>query len=339
MRGPGTGVLIVALLCLSPAACTTQSTKPDSVPVIFDTDIGEDIDDVWALVMLLKSADLDVRLITTSWGKADSRARSVARLLELAGRSDIPIALGRGGNEDGEHLMQGWIEDYSLEAYRGRVDADGVQAVIDAIESSEEPVTYITVGPPDTLAAAIRRRPSIASKMHYVGMLGSIRRGYDGSPQPSAEWNARADVKATREVLSADWRSVTLAPTDTAGLVTIGGDRYRRLAASEDPLLEALLENYRLWRANRGWPQDIEHSSTLFDTVAVYLARPVAADLVKMEAVRLSVTDRGFTREHAAHGDRGHALRAALAWEDLNAYRDLLVETLTGDVAGAVSFQ
>jgi len=234
---------------------------------------------------------------------------------------------------------QGWIEDYSLEAYPGSVRADGVQAVIDVVENSEEPVTYITVGPPDTLAAAIRRKPSIASKMHYVGMLGSIRRGYDGAPQPSAEWNARADIEATRQVLGAEWRSVTLAPTDTAGLVTIGGERYRRLAASQDPLLEALLENYRLWRASRGWPQDIERSSTLFDTVAVYLARPVAADLVKMEPVRLSVTERGLTREHAVHGDRGHALRAALGWVDLNAYRDLLIEILTGDVTGAVPVQ
>jgi len=36
------------------------------IPVILDTDIGIDIDDTWALGLLLKCPELDVKLITTT---------------------------------------------------------------------------------------------------------------------------------------------------------------------------------------------------------------------------------------------------------------------------------
>ena len=50
------------------------------IPVILDTDIGGDIDDIWALAMLLKSPELDLRLVTTNTGNTEYRARVAARL-------------------------------------------------------------------------------------------------------------------------------------------------------------------------------------------------------------------------------------------------------------------
>ncbi len=36
------------------------------IPVILDTDIGADIDDTWALAILLRSSELDLKLVTTT---------------------------------------------------------------------------------------------------------------------------------------------------------------------------------------------------------------------------------------------------------------------------------
>src|SRR5437762_12789661 len=58
---------------------------PQRIPVILDTDIGDDIDDTWALVMLLKSPQFDVKLITTTNGKQDYRVSLLAKLLMIAG--------------------------------------------------------------------------------------------------------------------------------------------------------------------------------------------------------------------------------------------------------------
>ena len=61
------------------------------ISVILDTDIGGDIDDIWALVLLLKSPELDLRLVTTATGDTHYRAKVVVRLLEIAGRGDSPL--------------------------------------------------------------------------------------------------------------------------------------------------------------------------------------------------------------------------------------------------------
>ena len=55
------------------------------IPVIVDTDIGHDVDDVWALAFLLRCPELDVKLITTTTGDTLYRARLTAKLLENLG--------------------------------------------------------------------------------------------------------------------------------------------------------------------------------------------------------------------------------------------------------------
>src|SRR5215471_18577162 len=105
---------------------TTSSTA--RIPVILDTDIGDDIDDTWALVMLLKSPRFDVKLITTTNGQSEYRARIVAKLLTIGRRTDIPIGLGPGAAE-GPERERDWISDTRLEHYGGTVHRDGVAAL------------------------------------------------------------------------------------------------------------------------------------------------------------------------------------------------------------------
>ena len=188
-------------LLASPAAAPGAARPATAkTPVILDTDIGDDIDDTWALAMLLKSPDLDPRLITTTFGKAEYRAKLIAKILSVAGRTDIAVGLGAGGR-DGVGPQQEWVADYRLNDYRGPLHQDGVAAIIDLVDRSPQPVTIISIGPSHTLAAALDRRPEIARKARYVGMQGSVFHGYDGGPV-SAEWNVVADVAAARKVLS-----------------------------------------------------------------------------------------------------------------------------------------
>jgi inosine-uridine nucleoside N-ribohydrolase len=68
-------------------------TMIDKVPVILDTDIGSDIDDAWALAMMLRSPELDVKLVTSCTSDTTARARIIAKMLALAGR-DVPVGIG-----------------------------------------------------------------------------------------------------------------------------------------------------------------------------------------------------------------------------------------------------
>jgi inosine-uridine nucleoside N-ribohydrolase len=99
------------------------SLKP--IPVILDTDICWDIDDTWALIMLLNSPELDVRMILTATGNTPLRARLAAKILEIAGRTDIPIGIGLHQDNNG-NMQDDWVNGYSLSRYPGKVYADGV---------------------------------------------------------------------------------------------------------------------------------------------------------------------------------------------------------------------
>jgi inosine-uridine nucleoside N-ribohydrolase len=306
---------------------TATAHAADRIPVIYVTDIGDDIDDTWALCMLLKSPGLDVKMVSTTAYKAHARARLIAKLLTLAGRTDIPIALGPG--TAGATSQDEWCHDFRLDEYAGKIYENGPQAIVDLVHDSEQPVTIIAVGPLQSVSDALQIDPSIAAKTHFVGMHGSVYKGYGGSTTASAEYNVQQDARAARRALLAPWKSTTITPLDTCGVVRLDGDRYAALVQSDDPVLQALLENYRVWAKAEGWKGgELARSSTLFDTVAVYLGTPGPKGLIELENLSIDVTDDGFTRVDAA----GKEMEVATSWNDLDGYLDLLVEVLNSPV-------
>ena len=320
--------------CLSLAACLTcvctgpgasaaakHAAKPAKIPVIFDTDIGDDIDDTWALAMLLKSPELDLKLVVGDQGKTHYRAKLIAKLLEVAGRTDIPVGIG-AGNTGGGGRQEEWVKDYDLKAYPGKVHDDGVGAMIETIMKSPQPITVIAVGPLPNLLEALKREPAIATKARFVGMHGSVRRGYGGKDKIDAEYNVRANAKACQAVFTAPW-DITITPLDTCGLVHLRGKKFAKVRDCRAPLVQALIENYRQW-AKKKTKEELGASSTLFDTVAVYLA--FAQDLCKMETLPIRVTDDGKT----VIDEKAKRMRVATEWKDMGAFEDLLVERLTG---------
>ncbi len=300
-----------------------SSTDARGTPVILDTDIGTDIDDTWALALILNSPELDLRLLVTDTGDTTERARIAARLLEVAGRSDVPIGIGIP-LEDAPTRHVAWVEGYGLDNYSGDVHQDGVGALIDVIMDApaDEPVTLICIGPLPNIAAALQREPRIAQRARFVGMHGSIRLGYRGSPDPAPEYNVASYPRACQRVFTAPWE-VTITPLDTCGLVTLAGERYQQVRDCADPLVEALISNYRIWAKDRGGYDPEQQSSTLFDTVAVYLA--FSQKLVEMEDLDVRVTDDGLTVVE----DGAKTLHCATAWRNLPAFQDFLVERLT----------
>jgi inosine-uridine nucleoside N-ribohydrolase len=161
-------------------------------------------------------------------------------------------------------------------------------------------------------------------------MYGSLREGYAKGSKPEPEWNVKADAAAARVVIGAAWKDALVTPLDTCGRVQLDGARYARLRASKDPLTAAVLESYRLWCPHQDWcakdPEFVSaKSSTLFDTVAVYLA--FAHDLVRVERLGVRVTDDGMTLPSTA----ARPLGWAVAWKDLDAFRDLVTDRLAGD--------
>ncbi len=292
------------------------------IPVIFDTDIGGDIDDTWAQVMLLNSPELDVRLVTSDSGNDTYRARLLAKMLEVAGRTEIPVGIGCKPG-DGKGRQSAWLGDYRLDSYPGKVHEDGVGAIIETIRASAEPITLVAVGPVPNIAEVLRRAPDVAGKARFVGMHGSVYRGYGDSKDISPEYNVRAAPAALQAVFRADWE-ISITPLDTCGIVHLTGENYQKVYGCRDPLVRALIENYRAWcDTGKGkTPDPAQRSSTLFDTVAVYMA--FSEELLEMEEVPLKVDDQGYTRIDPA----GRKVRCAVRWNDRAAFEDELVRRI-----------
>ncbi len=300
----------------------------EKIPVILDTDIGDDIDDTWALIMMLRSPELDIRLIVGSSGPTQARAEYIAKILELAGRTDIPIGIGPMQGDAGTHRTSQarWIDDYDLSGYRGVVHADGARAIVETIRQSERPVTLVAIGPLPTVAEALRLDPSITSNSRFVGMHGSIYEGYAAGSPPCPETNVRVCTADCQHVFSSDWQ-MTITPLDTCGRVVLSGDQYGQILNSDDPLLMALMLNNRYYAADAPWVKSYDpdkRSSTLFDTVAIYLA--FSEELLEIEELPIVVTEDGFTRVDQS----GKMIRCATRWRDLPAFRELLVNRLLG---------
>lgn len=293
------------------------------IPVVLDTDIGSDMDDAWALALILKSPELDLKLILTETGWPEFRAAITAKYLEAAGRTDIPIGLGVPGEGTGPQAP--WLAGYSLSDYSGVVHTDGIGALIDLAQHSPEPLTLICIGPVPNIPELLRRAPHIMKKLRIIGMFGSLRMGYNASPEICAETNVRVDPAACRQLFAAAG-NLTITPLDTCGLVQLTGDSYQQIYQCTDPLIQTLIQSYISWAEYVDWTRVNPHlhSSTLFDTVAVYLA--LTEENLVMENLGVEVTSEGYTHLN----DRANPVRCATRWVDLPAYEDWLVRRLTG---------
>src|SRR5690242_7611818 len=96
MQKPKNIFYLVVLLCLVlwPTTVAAQSSK-----VILDTDIGDDIDDAWALAFVISYTGFTPLGVTITHGNTPERAKIACKLLHVAKRDDIPVFVGRKTND------------------------------------------------------------------------------------------------------------------------------------------------------------------------------------------------------------------------------------------------
>ncbi|MFX1572199.1 MAG: nucleoside hydrolase [Promethearchaeota archaeon] len=293
------------------------------IPVILDTDIGFDIDDTWALGLLLKCPELDVKLITTVSHDTHIKARIVAKFLECANRTDIPIGIGPQKNSNKGSLYN-WVKNYDLSNYPGIIYKDGIEAISSTIEDSNGFISLIAIGPLGNIAEALKLNSKIIENPCFIGMHGSIFIGYKGRPIPTVEYNVFSDFTACRKVFQAPWKK-TITPLDTCGKIVLSGDNYTHIMDCDNLVVNVIKECFEIWAEKTGLRRLInkDHkTSVLFDTVAIYLA--LSEDLVNIEDLKLEVSETGFT----IISNDGNMIRGATSWKDLPAFKKFIVNRL-----------
>ncbi len=293
------------------------------IPVILDTDIGIDIDDTWALGLLLKCPELDVKLITTVSQDTRIKAKLVAKFLEIADRTDIPIGIGPQKNRD-KGLLYNWVEDYDLSNYPGIIHENGIEAFCNMILDSPQPISVIAIGPLRNIAKALKLNANITQNARFVGMQGSIYIGYAGNPNPAVEYNVFSDIIACKKVFQAPWEK-TITPLDTCGNIVLEGENFKRFMNCNNPIVSSIKENFEIWTKKRNFTHLLnqkQKTSILFDTVAIYLA--FSEELLNIKDLKIEVTKIGFTKI----SENGNKIRCAISWKDVQAFKDLIVNHL-----------
>ena len=284
---------VVGFFCS--AAPSARAQQPAAAPkgepqlAILDTDIGDDIDDAFALALALRSRELKILGITTEYGDTELRARLLDRYLTAVRRAEIPVAAGVA-TPHSNVLTQ---SAYASQAPEG-THADAVEFLLGQIRAHPGEITLIAIGPLFNVQAAIERDPATFRKLKRVVMMGgSIYRGYDGRAgerRPAdAEWNINRDPAGARALLAVGV-PVFMMPLDSTQIHLETWER-ETIFSYGSLLTDQLTLLYHQWMAgSEGHPV----TPTLFDPVAVaYAIRP---ELCPATPMRLVVDDKGFTR-------------------------------------------
>jgi inosine-uridine nucleoside N-ribohydrolase len=276
-----TCLLILICLALYAPTVSAQSSK-----VILDTDIGDDIDDAWALGFVISYIGFTPLGVTISHGNTPERAKIACKLLHVAKRGDIPVFVGRKTN-DKVFQQYSWAEDFTAKTPAKKSAAD---FIVETVKRFPGEVTILAVGPLQNLADALRKEPNLGKYVKRVVLMSGCVYGTSYSPaKPVREWNVYQSTADAQLVYGAGL-PLTIVPLDATTKVQLSDQERKRVSEYDSPLTYALECLYRLWLTNP------TQRMTLHDQLAVAETASPGAFFGKQEMLPLYVDDQGFTR-------------------------------------------
>ena len=264
-------------------ALTSLPAAGAKMPIILDTDIGTDIDDAFALALIINSTELELLGVTTVAGDTQARARLAAKMLwEAGGRwRDVPIYAGPPGKPQPIDQTR-WANGFSSPALHMSGAVDFMRTEINRRPGR---VTLIAIGELTNVAALLKSDPSMAKKIKLIAMMGgSVARGYGPDSKPEAEWNIKSNPEAAQTVFSSGV-PLLMAPLDVTAMLQLDAAGRRRVFTHLTPLTNALTILYHLWG---------NETPTLFDPMAV--AMLLDPKICETRQLAIEVDGQGFTR-------------------------------------------
>ncbi len=167
--------------------------------ILFDTDIGSDIDDALAIAYLLGESECNLLGVTTVSGGPIDRAKLISAICTAAGREDIPIYPGMEGPFIGKQWQPNVPQAEKLGKWPHKEDYpmfEAIEFMRRTIRENPHEVTLLAVGPMTNVATLFAIDPEIPSLLE--GLVLMCGRFCDDVEKP--EWNAKCDYVATHVV-------------------------------------------------------------------------------------------------------------------------------------------
>jgi purine nucleosidase len=202
------------------------------VPLLLDVDTG--IDDSLALLYAAASPEAELVAVTTCGGnvEVEHTTRNTLAVLELAGRTDVEVAMGRPRpigrpleTTPETHGPRG-IGHSDLTTDRSASGRDGAAAIVAEARARPGELTLVALGPLTNVAVAVLMEPRLPHLLRRLLVMGGCF-ARNGNAGVRAEWNVHVDPEATKVVLAA-WEDAVAhgaAPLELYGLDVTEGVR------------------------------------------------------------------------------------------------------------------
>lgn len=224
--------------------------------MIIDTDPG--VDDALAIVFAAQHPDIELLGLTTVYGNVsvDQATINAGYLLNLLGRPDVPVARGEAKPSvqaphpfpDFVHGKNGFGDiavDYPADFKP--VDESAADFIVRMINENPGEIVLVPVGPLANIALALKKDPSIASKVKQVVIMGGAAH-VAGNVSPAAEANIWNDPHAAQAVFEAPWPIVMVGLDVT--MQTIMPDEPMARVAAASPKVGGFLQKICTFYAN-----------------------------------------------------------------------------------------
>jgi len=280
-------------------AVSTAVAAEDATPIIFDTDfVMPPHDDSMALMLALQSPELDILGVTTVAGN-DSLERAtsdVLRMLEIAGRADIPVYAGadmplvHAKSEFAVRKYGNWYSDEVPPEPPGgyaskKAEAEAaVPFIVRTVMDRPGEVTIVAIGPLTNVAQAIRAEPAFAKNVRQLVIMGgaiALLPDGAGNITPNAEFNFWVDPEAAHVTLRAGI-PIELSPLNVSRKSALTKDRYERIVAVDNPFTSLLRDTL-----GPRFDREPERSWFMYDQIAV--ASLIDPSLVATERLYVDV--------------------------------------------------
>lgn len=213
----------------------------EPVPIIIDTDCGRD--DMMAIAFLLARRDVRIEAVTVDNGLAhvQAGALNVLRLLDLGGRGDVPVYVGRATPMRGSRAFPEPWRKASDALIPGPLPHHKPQSqpatdyIVNRLSDPARPVRILALGPLTNFGEALRRKPNLLRGVELAIMGGAVRvpgnlgdGGVFQTKNTSAEWNLFVDPLAAQMVFDSGAR-ISLVPLDATDRVPLDAGFVREL--------------------------------------------------------------------------------------------------------------
>src|SRR6202041_281826 len=211
--------------------------------VIIDTDPG--VDDSIAILLALRSPELKVEAITPVCGNVplELTLPNALRLVEIAGRTDVPVAAGAR-----HPLVRRLVTGGPVHGLNGLAGVEFPEPKIKPVHETapeiirrivrENPgeIMIVAVGPLTNVAMALRADPELASMIPAIAIMGGSLSG--GNITPAAEFNLYVDPEAARIVFDANI-PLTMVGLDVTRKCLVSEQHITRLEVANNPVSQA----------------------------------------------------------------------------------------------------